>query len=102
MPYFAQYFTAVLETPCYYSLKPAGTMPPRFYHFQSFNQVNEDQGNRINGERGQWNVRSQQVGSLFGNYAVVLERIVSIILQSLLERCCTTFLPFQSFSRAVE
>ena len=60
-------------------------MLPRFYHFQSFNQVNEDQGNRINGERGQWNVRSQQVGSLFRNYAVVLERVVSIILQSLLE-----------------
>ena len=47
------------KNPCYYSLKPAGTMLPRFYHFQSFNQVNEDQGNRINGERGQWNVRSQ-------------------------------------------
>ena len=40
-----------------------------------------------------WN-GPQQVGSLFRNYAVVLERIVTIILQSLLERCCTTFLPF--------
>ena len=52
-------------------------MLPRLYHFQSFNQVNEDQGNRINGERGQCNIRSQQVGSLFRNYAVVLERIVT-------------------------
>ena len=77
-------------------------MLPRFYHFQNFSQVNEDQGNRINGERGQWNVQSQQVGSLFRNYAVVLERIVTIILQSLLGDAVPHFYHFQSFSRAVE